>query len=86
MKSREQEIEEAAKTHVREGDCELLETYRAHEDTFCAGVFWCESNPSPEVIGLYEAVKKECAKFNFPDEDRAELWEALAAFEARGKK
>ena len=34
---------------------------------------------STALIDLATAVKKECDKFNFPDEDRPELWEAYKA-------
>jgi hypothetical protein len=32
---------------------------------------------------IAKAVKKECKKFRFPDEDRPELYEALKAHEDR---
>lgn len=35
-----------------------------------------------ELEAVVSAVRKECAKFNFPDEDRPELWEALKSLDA----
>ncbi len=37
---------------------------------------------SKAEIGLVDAVRAECAKFNFPDEDRPELHAALVAYDA----
>ena len=42
-----------------------------------------DPNYVKSLESIAKAVKKECQKFNFPDEDRPDLWAALQQHEQK---
>jgi len=59
------DVEEKAHEHVRSQDCEVMDDYSSHEDTFKAGA---RSQASlglalKEAVEAIEATRNECAKF-----------------------
>lgn len=52
-----EKIEQAAFDFIDNGECEVMDTHAAHQDSFKAGIKWRDANPSPEVQALVAALK-----------------------------
>lgn len=49
----EEDIKKAARYHVRESnECEVMDTYMAHEDTFLEGAKWADSQLQERIEHL----------------------------------
>ena len=75
--------DEAAKLFVTDGDCEIMDTTMAHEDTFKAGSNWARDFilNSEEMKRIVNSLKSTVGYEPFNSLEPRPISEGLAAFE-----